>query len=84
MIIKGPIREITAEEFAERCLELIDEVRDTGEELIVTREGTPAVQVMAAARPNGARPSLIGSVKFNLTDDEFVHFGTEAEWEALN
>jgi len=84
MINKGPVREITAEEFAARCLEFIDEIRETGNELIVTREGAPAVQVLPAARPNGGRRSLAGTVKFNLTDEEFVHFGTEEEWEVLS
>jgi hypothetical protein len=35
MISKSPVREISAEEFAERCLEWIDEVTATGEELVI-------------------------------------------------
>ncbi len=43
VISKRPVREITAEEFAARCLELIDEVTETGEELVIRQSAGSVV-----------------------------------------
>ena len=74
MISSGPTREISAEEFAARCLELIDEVAATGEELIVRQNGH-AVIVRPAPMKN--RPSLRGMVTF-MGD---VETPIDDEWE---
>lgn len=53
------IQEIAAGEFKTRCLALLDEVAETGREIIVTKRGKPVAKLVPL-RPN----SLIGSVKF--------------------
>lgn len=38
-------RTITASEFKEKCLELMDEVAETGEEIVVTKNGRPVAKL---------------------------------------
>ena len=45
-------RKIPAGEFKARCLKLMDEVNDTGEELVVTKRGKPVVKLVPM-RPKG-------------------------------
>lgn len=62
-------KEITATQFKARCLRLLDEVAETGETLVVTKRGRPVVRV----EPSSPRKDLRGSVKFNISDEEFVN-----------
>ena len=39
------VRTVSTSEFEDRCLSLIDEVVETGEELIITRDGRPISRV---------------------------------------
>ncbi len=75
VISKRPVREIAAEEFAARCLELIDEVAETGEELTVRHNARSVVIVPA---PSLNRPSLREMVTF-MGD---VESPIGDEWEA--
>ncbi len=43
-------RTIPAGEFKARCLKLMDEVNETGEELVVTKRGKPVVRLVPAGR----------------------------------
>jgi prevent-host-death family protein len=67
---RNTLREITATQFKARCLRLLDEVAETGETLIVTKHGRPVARVEPPLRPDDLR----GSVKFNISDDELIHF----------
>lgn len=75
MIQKKPVREISAEEFASRCLELLDELAESGEELLVRRNGQEFV--LARGR-RWNRPSLKHMVTF-MGD---VESPIGDEWEA--
>ena len=44
--IMAKTREIPAGEFKARCLKLMDEVNETGEELVVTKRGKPVVKLV--------------------------------------
>ena len=44
------VRSIDASEFEAKCLQLIDEVNDTGEPLIITRNGEP-IALLRPAKP---------------------------------
>jgi prevent-host-death family protein len=55
-------RSIPAGEFKARCLALLDEVADTGAELIVTKYGRPVAKVVPVGEVD-AKP-LKGSVLF--------------------
>ena len=50
-----------AAEFKARCLELMDRVRETGVEYIVTKHGTPVAKLVPYKEPK--RESFFGSLK---------------------
>ena len=66
-------RTIAASEFKAKCLALLDEVAATGETLVVTKRGKPVARVVPAEEPR----SLIGTVTYLISDDEFVHGGLD-------
>lgn len=53
-------REIPAGEFKAKCLKLMDEVQQTGEEVIITKRGKPVAKLVPAAKE---KPFLFGSMK---------------------
>jgi len=59
---------ISASEFKARCLALLDEVAQRGEEIIVTKRGVPVARVSSLRPP----PPLEGSVTFNVADEELL------------
>jgi prevent-host-death family protein len=68
MIMVMKTREIPAGRFKAECLALLDEVAHTGADLIVTKRGKPVARVTPVEAP----PSLRGSVRFNISDDELI------------
>ena len=61
-------RIIPAGRFKAQCLALLDEVARTGVDLIVTKRGKPVARVTPVEPP----PSLQGSVRFNVSEDELI------------
>jgi prevent-host-death family protein len=53
-----------AAEFKAKCLELMDRVRETGEELVVTKHGKPVAKLVPFKEP--ARRPFFGSLKGSL------------------
>ena len=45
-------REIGAGEFKAKCLQLMDEVNETGVELVITKRGKPVARLLPAERPH--------------------------------
>jgi len=43
--------------------------RRTEKELVVTKRGKPVAKIVPVEAP----PSLVGSVRYSITDDELVH-----------
>ena len=60
--------EITATQFKDRCLRLLDEVAETGDPLVITKHGRP----VARLEPVHADTALRGSAKVHLSDDELI------------
>ena len=54
-------RYVAAGEFKTRCLELLDRVRETGVDYIVTKHGTAVAKVVPCREPRAG--SLFGSMK---------------------
>jgi prevent-host-death family protein len=52
---------VAAADFKARCLELMDRVRETGEEYVVTKHGAPVARLVPYRTLE--RPSLFGSMK---------------------
>lgn len=63
-------REITTSQFEAHCLRLLDEVADTGETLLVTKQG----RALARVGPPLRADDLLGSVEFHIPDDELIQF----------
>ena len=66
---------VPAGEFKTHCLRLLDEVAETGKEIVVTKRGKPVARVVPIEPP----PSLAGSVTY-LVDDEELLFSTGEVW----
>jgi prevent-host-death family protein len=52
---------VTAAEFKATCLELMDRVRETGTEYVVTKHGTPVAKLVPYTDP--AKKPFVGSMK---------------------
>lgn len=66
-------RTIPASEFRAKCLALLDEVAATGETLVVTKRGKPIAQIVPVEEPR----SLLGTVTFHISDEEFVNYSLD-------
>ena len=70
-------RTVQATTFKATCLSLLDEVADTGDELIVTKRGKPVARISPIAGPE----RIAGSVTLlSEVDDDF--FSTGEVWDA--
>lgn len=73
------VRAVTASEFKARCLQLMDEVNDRGEEIIITKRGRPVSRLV----PYRERPATL----FGMFAGEMKILGDiispiDVEWEA--
>ena len=64
------MRSIPAGTFKSTCLALLDEVAETGEEIIVTKRGKPVARLVPLAEP--LPESLEGSITFLVSDEELI------------
>ena len=65
MVMKGSaatpeVRTITAAEFKAKCLQLMDEVNETGLTLVITKRGKPVMQAIAPAAEQKPFRSIFG------------------------
>ena len=58
---RKPSAKYAAAEFKTRCLELMDRVRETGVEYVVTKHGKPVAKLVPFTE--GTRPSFFGALK---------------------
>jgi prevent-host-death family protein len=63
--------EIAAGEFKAQCLALLDEVAETGKEIIVTKRGKPVAKVVPIEPPKSLEGSVtvLGDI-INIFDEE--------------
>jgi prevent-host-death family protein len=59
-------RRVAAAEFKARCLELMDRVRETGGEYVITKHGTPVAKLVPVTQ--SVRQSFFGSMKGTVLD----------------
>jgi prevent-host-death family protein len=71
-------RVVSASDFKQRCLALLDRVEETGEEIIVTKHGRAVARVVPLEEPEPSK-SLRGSVTFARDDDLL---STDEDWDA--
>ena len=73
-------KNIPAGEFKARCLKLMDEVQQTGEEMIITKHGKPVARLVPVA---GNPPSLFGCMKGSVEILGDIIEPVDVEWEAM-
>lgn len=76
----GPSREIPAGEFKARCLALMDDVRRSGGEYVITKRGVPVARLLPATFE---RQPLLGSLKGTVTAAGDLLSPLEEPWDAL-
>lgn len=77
-------RTIPAGEFKAKCLKLMDEVRDTGEELIITKHGKPVAKLAPVEGVERKIPkTLFGCMKGSITILGDIIEPIDVEWEAM-
>lgn len=74
-------RTIPAGEFKNRCLALMDEVNETGDEIVITKHGRPVSRLV----PVRERKPLIGMFRDRLTiaGDIMSPAAPAEEWESM-
>ncbi len=73
------MRTIKASEFKAKCLKIMDEVAETGEPVLITKNGVPVAELVSARR----KPKvLFGSMKGSVTYIGNIVSPIDVEWEA--
>lgn len=77
----GTARTIPASQFRADCLNLIDEVAQSGEEIVITKHGIPAAKLTPLEK-NRTRKSPFGAGRhlFEITGD--IEAPLDVEWDA--
>ena len=72
--------QIPAGEFKAKCLKLMDQVRESGREIVITKRGKPVAKLVPLEPKE--RPPLFGCMKgtFEITGD--IVSPIEVEWDA--
>ncbi len=74
------MRTIKAGEFKAKCLRLMDEVAETGDPLVITKNGRPVAQLA----PVKARPAdAFGALKKTVTVHGDLIAPLDVEWDSL-
>jgi prevent-host-death family protein len=73
-------RRISAGEFKARCLALMDEVRDTSGEYVITKRGEPVAKLVPARTK---RRPLLGSMKGTVRVIGEIVSPLDEPWDAL-
>jgi len=68
---------MSAGEFKNKCLRVMDEVRESGQEVVVTKRGKPVVRIVPA-RDSEPEVDLAGAI----THEDPDIFSTGEDWEA--
>lgn len=71
---------VAAGKFKAQCLELMDMVRDTGDEITITKHGKPVAKLVAA-KAKSAR-STFGCMKGSVKICGDIISPIDVEWEA--
>lgn len=77
------MKTIPAGEFKQTCLRLLDEVRETGQAVVITKRGHPVAQLTALPpeRREDWRGALRGTGR--ILGDLVAPAADEGEWEVL-
>lgn len=70
---------VAAADFKATCLELMDRVRETGVEYVVTKHGTPVAKLVPYVAPK--KRKVFGSMKGTVLKYERPFDPIDAEWD---
>ena len=70
---------VAAAEFKATCLELMDRVRETGVEYVVTKHGKPVAKLVPYLEPKPRK--VVGSMKGTVLKYERPFDPIDAEWD---
>ena len=76
----GSPRTIKASEFKAKCLKLMDEVAETGEEIIITKNGKPVAK-LSAHREKPKTLFGLGRDRMKIVGD--IISPIDVEWDAM-
>ena len=71
---------IKASEFKAKCLQLMDEVNRTGDEIVITKNGKPVSKLVAIKKPRAK--TLYGAHQGDITISGDIVGPLDVEWEA--
>ena len=82
-------RTIKASEFKARCLQLMDEVAESGEEIVITKRGRPVSRLTPYREEPGEPPREKPKAPFGIYKDLIIIHGDigepiDVEWEAMS
>ena len=75
------MRTIKASEFKAKCLKIMDEVAETGEPVVITKNGIPISQLIPVKRKPEA---LFGSLRGSVSVSGDIIAPVDAKWDALS
>ena len=70
---------LAVSEFKARCLEVLETLRQSGRELIVTKHGKPIARVVPIRKPSPLRGLFKGQIEIK---GDIVHADFGGDWEA--
>lgn len=76
MTMSKAVHSVPAGEFKAKCLALLDEVAETGREVVVTKRGR------AVARVSPVRPTKVRSLRGSVLREKDIVSPVAAEWDA--
>ena len=78
---EGHARYLTVTEFKAKCLRLLEETRQKGNEYTITKNGVPLAKVIPIQKNTASlKDSLKGLIQIK---GDIVHFDTSDDWEVL-
>ena len=77
------MKTVPAGQFKQTCLRLLDQVRETGEAIVITKRGDPVAQL--APLPRTAESDWAGAMRGtgDILGDLLAPASEEEEWEVL-
>ena len=77
------MKTVPAGQFKQTCLRLLDQVRETGEAIVITKRGDPVAQL--APLPRTAESDWTGAMRGtgDILGDLLAPASEEEEWEVL-
>ena len=75
------MRTIKASEFKAKCLKIMDEVAETGETVVITKNGVPVSQLVPIKR---RLETLFGQLKGSISITGDIISPVDANWDAVS